>query len=174
MVTGAYRGLAPAAACGSQGFPAAGVHLFHALTGGRESNDPAARESLVIRVEAHDERMQDEGCALRSLTRSAEGSKASISIARGGPSLLSLKRQQDVHADVIVIGKDGQSTFGEFLLGLVAQRILSSAKCDVLVTPRASESAKQKQERGTASANPGSPTLGWAGILARSLAPCGT
>ena len=75
--------------------------------------------------------------ALKSLTLVAGGSKASLSIAQGEPSLLSLRRQRDVHADLIVIGKDGESTFGEFLLGRVAQRILSSANCDVLVTPTA-------------------------------------
>ena len=81
----------------------------------------------------HDESLR----ALQSLAVIAGGNKASLSMAQGDPSLLSLIRQQDVLADLIVIGKDGESSFGEFLLGRVAQGILSSAKCDVLVTPTA-------------------------------------
>jgi nucleotide-binding universal stress UspA family protein len=146
-VTGAYRHILVPTDLGASSrhqlhaatrlFPAAGIHLFHALTGGGAANASGSRLSSDGREvppvpQAHDEGLR----ALKSLTVVAGGSKASLTIAEGDPSLLSLQRQEAVRAELIVIGKDGQSSFGEYLLGRVAQRILARATCDVLVTPR--------------------------------------
>ena len=146
-VTGAYRHILVPTDLGASArhqlhaamrlFPAAGIHLFHALTGGATSASVAQSASTDAQKASPEMREQDEGLrALKSLTVVAGGSNASLTVAEGDPSLLSLQRQQAVQADLIVIGKDGQSTFGEYLLGRVAQRILARAKCDVLVTPR--------------------------------------
>ena len=147
-VTGAYRHILVPTDLGASSrhqlhaamrlFPAAGIHLFHALTGG---GPPGVAAPQPPSPEPHGAspgtQEQDEGLrALKSLTVVAGGRNASLTVAEGDPSLLSLQRQEAVRAELIVIGKNGQSTFGEYLLGRVAQRILASAKCDVLVTPR--------------------------------------
>jgi len=42
-----------------------------------------------------------------------------------------------VGADLIVVGKQGESVMAEFLLGSSTRRLLAMAKCDLLVMPRA-------------------------------------
>jgi len=146
-VTGAYRHILVPTDLGASSrhqlqaamglFPAAGIHLFHALTSGDATSASHSRRSsddfeMPSVAQEHDEGLR----ALKSLTVVAGGSNASLTVAEGDPSLLSLQRQEAVRAELIVIGKDGQSSFGEYLLGRVAQRILARATCDVLVTPR--------------------------------------
>jgi nucleotide-binding universal stress UspA family protein len=42
---------------------------------------------------------------------------------------------QRLDADLIVAGKQGRSTLGEFLLGSVSRRILAECRCDMLIVP---------------------------------------
>lgn len=43
--------------------------------------------------------------------------------------------QQELDADLVAIGKHGQSVLEDLLLGSVALRTLATAPCDVLVVP---------------------------------------
>ena len=56
-------------------------------------------------------------------------------LARGDAPWLICKREAAINADLIVIGKRGQSLVEELFLGSVTRHILSKAKCDVLVVP---------------------------------------
>ena len=73
---------------------------------------------------------------LDALIQSVEHQRATSSVGHGGESRIALEAQTAVGADLIVVGKDGQSAIGDFLLGSVAQRLVSDAQCDVLVIPR--------------------------------------
>jgi nucleotide-binding universal stress UspA family protein len=44
-----------------------------------------------------------------------------------------LAQEEQLSADVIVIGKQGRSMIGEWLLGGVTRHVLAGSKCDVLV-----------------------------------------
>ena len=117
--------------------PAASVHLFHALSVPWETKMHTAGVSAAIieryRHNAREQVLRD----LRRMIATAQGADVSVAVAPGHAARLTLERQQRIEADLIVIGKDGQSTMGDFLLGSVAQRLLADAVCDVLVIPKA-------------------------------------
>ncbi len=54
-------------------------------------------------------------------------------VLHGDPAPLILAHEQEFDADLIVIGKSGQSTLEDLLIGSAARHILSDARCDVLV-----------------------------------------
>ncbi len=54
-------------------------------------------------------------------------------VARDHPVRLILETEKSRKADLIVIGRQGQSRVQELVLGSVTRRVLSMAKCDVLV-----------------------------------------
>lgn len=45
-------------------------------------------------------------------------------------------RAEDLHAEVIVIGSHGRSGFQRLLLGSIAEKVLRTARCPVMVVPR--------------------------------------
>lgn len=55
-------------------------------------------------------------------------------VARGDAPFLILKKQEELEADLIVMGCRRQSPMKLFLLGSVSRHVLSDAKCDVLVS----------------------------------------
>lgn len=116
--------------------PQATLHLCHATSATREDRLRAAAVSELI-IESSRQRAAARALErLNSLIRSVDHRRATSSVGRGDASRLALEVQRAVGADLIVVGKDGQSAIGDFLLGSVAQRLVSDAQCDVLVIPR--------------------------------------
>lgn len=56
-------------------------------------------------------------------------------VEHGDPAPLILSETERIQADLIVIGKSGQSTVEKFLLGSVSRHIVADALADVLVVP---------------------------------------
>lgn len=56
-------------------------------------------------------------------------------VARGDAPFLILKKQEELEADLIVMGCRRRSPMKLFILGSVSRHVLSDAKCDVLVIP---------------------------------------
>jgi len=54
-------------------------------------------------------------------------------VMRGDPARVILDQEITFGADLIVIGKQGQSALEEFLLGSVTRHVLADSKCDVMV-----------------------------------------
>jgi nucleotide-binding universal stress UspA family protein len=54
-------------------------------------------------------------------------------VMRGDPARVVLDQEAICDADLIVIGKQGNSALEEFLLGSVTRHVLANSKCDVLV-----------------------------------------
>ena len=117
--------------------PHAAIHLCHAPGHSREARLRAADVPEAI-IESWRERASARALErLDALIRSVAHGRATASVGHGGASTFALEAQPAVGADLIVVGKDGQSAIGDFLLGSVAQRLVSEAQCDVLVIPRA-------------------------------------
>jgi len=54
-------------------------------------------------------------------------------VMRGDPARVILDQESACNADLIVIGKQGESALEELLLGSVTRHVLADARCDVLV-----------------------------------------
>ncbi len=116
--------------------PDAAIHLCHAPGNSREARLRAADVPEAI-IENWRERASARALErLDALTRSVAHAGVTSSVGHGSASNFALEAQRAVDADLIVIGKDGESAIGDFLLGSVAQRLVSDAPCDVLVIPR--------------------------------------
>ncbi|WP_458232735.1 universal stress protein [Roseateles sp. P5_E8] len=72
----------------------------------------------------------------RSLGRlGADRNRTTFSVTRGPAHLVALESARALGVDLIVAGKNGQSTFG-FMLGSVSSSVLEDADCDMLIVPR--------------------------------------
>lgn len=89
----------------------------------------------VIR-EAGDGERQRGMARLRSMLASVGLTRAQASVDHGDPCRLTLEKQRETAAELIVLGKDGPSALCNFLLGGVPQHVLSGAACDVLAMPK--------------------------------------
>ncbi len=116
--------------------PAASLHVFHALNTRRMDRMRASDVPATVIREVGDGELQRGEARLRYILASLGLTDAQVSVAHGDPPRLALERQQELVADLIVLGKDGPSSLCNFLLGSVARRVLSSATCDVLVVPK--------------------------------------
>lgn len=56
-------------------------------------------------------------------------------VAQGDPAPVILEKEAERDADLIVMGKRGQSLVEKLLLGSATRHVLADAKCDVLVVP---------------------------------------
>jgi nucleotide-binding universal stress UspA family protein len=117
--------------------PQAALHLCHAPSMSRESRLRAADVPEVIIQSWRDRASARALERLNALIQSVEHRQASVSVGHGESFCIALEAQAAVGADLIVVGKDGHSAIGDFLLGSVAQRLVAHAQCDVLVIPRA-------------------------------------
>lgn len=115
---------------------AASLHVFHALSTRRMDRMRAGAVPADVIREVGDGERQRALARLRSMLASMALSSARVSVHHGDPQRQTLETQQEIAADLIVVGKDGPSAVCNFLLGSVAQRVLSTAKCDVLVMPK--------------------------------------
>lgn len=76
--------------------------------------------------------------AMQRIERSAaEAGADPMTVARivqqGAPGRVLLEHAEQLGADLLVIGKHGESAFEEMVLGSVTRHVLSDARCDVLV-----------------------------------------
>jgi len=121
--------------------PGAGVTLVHAFDVPFESKLRFAGVSEDA-VQAHRERARREAHArLAALAQPGSGPALPAIIEREHPVRLILEAETSRNADLIVIGRQGQSMVEEFLLGSVARRVLADANCDVLVATSRAASA---------------------------------
>lgn len=60
----------------------------------------------------------------------------SFALTYGPPVRSTLHQARVLAADLIVVGKQGRSTVGGFLLGSVSSRVLTRSVCDMLIVPR--------------------------------------
>jgi nucleotide-binding universal stress UspA family protein len=123
------------------------VHLFHALNGLTETrlrsfglSDELIR-SLRARDRAHGEDR------LREMMIRMGHDDVTASVGLGPPCAATVRKQQDLPADLVIVGKQRQSAFCSFLLGSTAQRVLTEASSDVLVVPRMESSARNAANR---------------------------
>ena len=82
-----------------------------------------------------EEQRQDAVKRIRDLIRESKDDAYRISFAveHGDPSRVILAKEEELSADLIVIGKHGQSQVEALLLGSVTRHVLTGSKCDVLV-----------------------------------------
>lgn len=59
--------------------------------------------------------------------------KISCLVKEGSPADMILKTAEEEGIDIIVIGSSGKSGFDKFIMGSVADKVVKSAKCSVLV-----------------------------------------
>lgn len=117
--------------------PHAAIHLCHAPGNSREARLRTADVPEAI-IESWRERARARALErLDALIGAVAHGRVTASVGHGSASRFALEAQPAVGADLIVVGKDGHSAIGDFLLGSVAQRLVSDAQCDVLVIPRA-------------------------------------
>jgi nucleotide-binding universal stress UspA family protein len=115
-----------------------GLHVFHAINSHREA---VLRDTDVPERIIRESRLRQEAGTLARMRRKAtrlglDGTRMSFSVAHGHPAWSILSHAHRLGADLIVAGKQGQSTLGEFLLGSVSRRILAESVCDMLIVPR--------------------------------------
>jgi nucleotide-binding universal stress UspA family protein len=74
--------------------------------------------------------------ALRKLAESADGNGRRIEtkITVGHPANEIVKRAEQNHSDLVVVGHRGTSAFQDLDMGSVSEHVLASAPCAVLVT----------------------------------------
>jgi nucleotide-binding universal stress UspA family protein len=115
-----------------------GLHVFHAINSHREAvlGDTDVPEHLI-----RESRLRQEAGILARMRRKAAGlgldsTRMRFAVAHGHPAWSILSHAHRLGADLIVAGKQGLSTLGEFLLGSVSRRVLAESTCDMLIVPR--------------------------------------
>lgn len=118
--------------------PGAPVELFHAVSTRDESKLRYADVSeLAVREYRRQciEHAQRKVAFVKDSLR-ASGTMVSSVLGLGDPARMTALRQENSHADLVVVGKHPSSALREFILGSVASRILEWSTADVLVVPR--------------------------------------
>jgi nucleotide-binding universal stress UspA family protein len=131
------EGAVPAVGLAARVAPDASMHLLHAVSVPMESRLRMAGcpEELLRR---NRQRARTFGLhRLWNLAASLPRQRVFASVGDGAPGPLALEKAREVSADLIVVGKEGRSMLGDFLLGSTARRLLSEADADVLVIPNA-------------------------------------
>lgn len=117
---------------------AEGMHVFHAINSRREAvlHDADVPEHVI-----RETRLMEEGAVNARMRRQVarlglDSTPMNYALAYGAPVQSTLRHARRLGADLIVAGKQGRSTLGNFLLGSVSSRVLSEANCDMLIVPR--------------------------------------
>lgn len=76
----------------------------------------------------------DKGLRRIAESASQNGIQVETAIAVGNPAEQILKRAEQGHADLIVVGRRGTTVFEKLVMGSVSERVLRYAPCPVLVT----------------------------------------
>jgi len=114
------------------------MHVFHAINAHREA---ALRDTDVPEDVIREFRLRQEAGTIARMRRKAErlgldSTRMGFAVTHGHPVWSTLSRAHGLGADLIVAGKQGRSTLGEFLLGSVSRRLLAESGCDMLIVPR--------------------------------------
>ena len=114
------------------------LQVFHAINSQRES---VLRDADVPEHIIRETRLKEEAGINARMRSKVAGLGLDCTLMRfalaHGPAVKStLRHAQQLGADLIIAGKQGQSTVGGFLLGSVSSRVLSEAACDMMVVPR--------------------------------------
>lgn len=120
-----------------------GMHVFHAINSRREA---VLRDADVPEHVIRESRLMEEGAVNARMRRKVsrlglDGASMNYALAYGHPVRSTLRHAHRLGADLIVTGKQGRSTLGNFLLGSVSSRVLSEASCDMLIVPRPLDSS---------------------------------
>jgi nucleotide-binding universal stress UspA family protein len=114
------------------------LHVFHAINSHREAvrRDTDVPEHIIC-----ESRLRQEARTLARMRRKAAGlglgsTGKSFAMALGHPVWSTLSHAHRLGADLIVVGKKGRSTLGEFLLGSVSRHLLAGSSCDMLIVQR--------------------------------------
>ncbi|MFT3956419.1 MAG: universal stress protein [Piscinibacter sp.] len=115
-----------------------GIRMFHAIQSHREA---VLREAEVPEQVIRASRARQEAAAVARMRRQAGGlglggTATEFAAIHGQPVWSTLRHARSVGADLIVAGKQGRSTLGEFLLGSVSRRVLAESPCDMVIVPR--------------------------------------
>ena len=150
---------------------AEGMHLFHAINSKR---DAVLRDADVPEHVIRETRLMEEGAVNARMRRKVarlglDSTRMNFALAYGPAVRSTLRHAHGLGADLVVIGKQGRSTLGSFLLGSVSSRILSEATCDTLIVPRPRDSAPPQPAKAVASGPNAEPCIDNA-ALARSAA----
>lgn len=127
----------PAIGLAARVAPDASLHLLHAVALPMESRLRLAGVSDDL---LRSQRQRAQTTALHrlwSLAAMLPRQRVLASVGEGQPGSLALKKSLEVSADLIVVGKEGRSALGDFLLGSTARHLLAEAEADVLVLPHA-------------------------------------
>lgn len=132
---------APALTMATQIAPNARITIIHAFRvpfEGRLWMAGAAGETIQ---EYCEEERQEAVRKIRGLIHGFKDDAYRISFAveRGGVSRVILAKEEELSADLIIIGKHGRSMVEEWLPGSVTRHVLAGSKCDVLVVHERSE-----------------------------------
>lgn len=68
-----------------------------------------------------------------------QGFTVKTEIHEGDPAGTILDRAEEAHVDLVVVGSHGRSGLARFFLGSVSQRVVSHARCSVLVVKHSHE-----------------------------------
>lgn len=115
--------------------PSAEITVVHAFDMPFESRLWSAgvpeAEIQLYRAQARQSAMQE----IERMARTAGLDPLAVAriVQAGHPSSVVLEHAERIGADLIVIGKHGQSVVEELMLGSVTRHVLADAKCDVLV-----------------------------------------
>ena len=115
-----------------------GMQVFHAIDSHREA---VLRGTDVPKQVIHEARLRQEAGTIARMRRQAarlglDRTRMGFVVAHGHPVWSTLSHAHRLGADLIVAGKQGRSTIGEFLLGSVSRRVLAGSGCDMLIVPR--------------------------------------
>ncbi|MBK9704523.1 MAG: universal stress protein [Betaproteobacteria bacterium] len=96
------------------------------IRGRRRAGDPAVRHQRAAKFAASGLHELAAAAGLAAIDYSAR-------IVRGDPAQQIIAMEQEVDADLIVVGKHGSHVSSELLLGSVTKQVLAESQCDVLV-----------------------------------------
>lgn len=127
--------------CALQLAPRAALTVVHAFDIPFEGK---LRAAGVADDEIAGYRVRTRQSAMQRIERSvAEAGADPMAVARivqqGAPGRVLLEHAEQLDADLVVLGKHGQSAAEELVLGSVTRHVLADAKCDVLVVRRRPE-----------------------------------
>jgi len=144
----------------------AGMHVFHAFKSQREAvlRDAGVPEHIIRETRLMEEAGIDARMRRRVAKLGLDGMSMSFAPTQGPAVRSTLLHAQAIGADLIVAGKRGRSTLGEFLLGSVSRRVLYGSGCDVLIVPRpqgapAPSAATERVPRVVSEARPDNAAL---------------
>lgn len=118
--------------------PGSGLQVFHAINAHREA---VLRDCEVPEQVVRESRLRQEAGAVARMRRNAvrlglDSTQMGFAVGHGHPVWSILSHARALGADLIVVGKQGRSTLGEFLLGSVSRRVLAESSCDILIVPQ--------------------------------------